>query len=387
MLFFSPDLLHSIVQAIKPTIQAREQYQRHFDPGMSQAKPANRSDLYSRYRPGFDADLGHDMKLQFVYQYSADYTANADIHPSGSRSDVYKLNFQDNIGPGRLTLGRQDLIIGNQRLLGDPDFNMLGRAFDMARYTGKDFDAFAGRLSVNTNESKYQRIAGGTYETKSFGTTMLVYKHDLNSSLGSIDVFALDQLYKKKFGNLSADFEIVGEEGYTSPDKLRAWAYSGRLTYKAAKSLAVYAECDAASGGKSGNTVMTFDQLYPGNHPYYGIINEVGWRNMNDFMLGSRYTETKQTYTNFEAHDFSLRSASDYLYNNTGSATKYIDPTGKSGSDVGREFDLYQHYDLSKHHAFEVGVALFLPGKFIDALTPKGTNPQSWFYAQYTMKF
>ena len=83
----------------------------------------------------------------------------------------------------------------------------------------------------------------------------------------------------------------MGQRGTFSGDDLRGSAAHGRFSYAlTAKPTAprLRAEYNYASGDAApGDGVRgTFDQLYPTNFDKYGIVDQIGYRNMHDARVG-----------------------------------------------------------------------------------------------------
>jgi hypothetical protein len=64
----------------------------------------------------------------------------------------------------------------------------------------------------------------------------------------------------------------------------------------------------------------------------------------------------------------------------------FVDPTGKSGSHVGDEFDLEAAYKFKHLGSLTTGIALFDPGDFVKNVSGHG-DPETFFYFQWQAKF
>jgi hypothetical protein len=370
---------------IKPIIDVRERFERRIDKDFSESGSDNKSDLLSRWRVGVDFSYKKEVSGRIVYQYAHDlFWTAAQNGNAPERSDIF-VAYADFKGlDGKVRLGRQQLGISSQRLLGLSEWGNTGRSYDMVRWTGKTLDLFGGRLAVNGTPSKDAYIGGGSLKSR-YGETLFVFKHD-EKSASHDDIYTLDHVFKMKKGKWSGEAELAGQLGRTGDSKLEAWAGGLKVSYDHDAKWKLYAEGNAASGGKRGDTVLTFNQVYASNHAKYGIMDMQGWRNMTGLTVGANYKATKDLAVNFEFHKFGLWAADDSWYNDGGSKN-LTDATGNSGKDVGQEFDIWATYNLDKRSSLELGLGIFKPGNFIDNFANKGDRDQVWGYLQYQVKF
>jgi hypothetical protein len=150
-------------------------------------------------------------------------------------------------------------------------------------------------------------------------------------------------------------------------------------------------EGNAASGGGNATTSRTFDNLYPSNHDLYGLADLVGWKNMNELAVKLENKSIPSLTLQAEAHAFSLRDPSDAWYSAVGtvnarSGGSFIDPTGSSGVDLGREFDLQAIYSTKKYGTLTAGIAFFEPGNYVQNLSGH-SNQLTYGFLQYQIRF
>jgi hypothetical protein len=82
--------------------------------------------------------------------------------------------------------------------------------------------------------------------------------------------------------------------------------------------------------------------------------------------------------------DERLYSATDSLYNSTGSAIS-TSKTGTAGTHVGQELDTYMTYARGPH-VFGAGFGHFFKGEFVSHTTPN-INPRYFYvFQQYSFK-
>jgi Alginate export len=74
-----------------------------------------------------------------------------------------------------------------------------------------------------------------------------------------------------------------------------------------------YASGNAAKDGEPN----TFDQFYPSNHNYYGMIDQFGWKNMKNERAGFDFLPLKKLKVRTDFNEFYLATVQDGLYNST----------------------------------------------------------------------
>lgn len=375
---------------IRPTAEVRERFERRTDKDFAASANDNRSDLFSRWRVGAEFKYGSDVSGRFTYQYANDLYWTPTKNSSRANSDVFEAYVDVKVAGGKLRVGRQMLAKGWERLLGYGDWGNLGRSWDMARFTRGRWDMWAGLVGVSSANCQQTAVAGSAFAS-AFGESLFIYKHD-ETGAQKTDVYTLDHRWTAPRGRWSYDMELAGQLGRAGGRNLMAWAGAARTTYQATPIVGIYAEADAASGGRHGNTVLTFDQVFAGNHGKYGIMDAQGWRNMKGLTFGTALKPTKQSWVTFEYSRFGLWAANDAWYGdngkiNTGNSVTFIDPTGSRGTDVGDEFDLSGGYKLTNNVAFDGGFGVFRPGRFIKSFANTGDRNQVWMYLQVKLRF
>ena len=369
----------------KPAVDLRERFERRIDRDFNESASDNRSDLFSRWRLGFDFAYRKDFSGRIQYQYAHNLFWTAAENASAERSDLFLgyVDFGD--ANGKFRLGRQQLVFGSERLLGPSDWGNTSRSFDAARWTGSNLDLFAGRLAVNSSPSKDAHIAGGFYRS-SAGETTAIYKHDEKGGSHD-DIYTLDHNIKFKKGKWSGDVEGAIQFGRKGDRTQEAWALGSKVNYQVNPKWRLYGELAAASGGGDDDVSRTFDQIYASNHSRFGVMDMQGWRNMTGLSLGANYRPTSKISVSFEYHRFGLWDDSDAWYGDGGSRNgSFVDPTGSSGREVGQEFDLFGSVAIDSRSQLEAGIGLFQPGIFIESFPGRGKD-QVWGYVQYRFRF
>jgi hypothetical protein len=143
----------------------------------------------------------------------------------------------------------------------------------------------------------------------------------------------------------------------------------------------VFWQYDYASGDKNttDGTHGTFDTMYPTAHDRFGITDQFGWQNIIAERVGLTIEPRHRWTVTGQYLDFWLASATDALYNTSGVAI-VRDTTGKSGTHIGTEADVYTWYELNRHVNVGVGLGHIFSGEFLEKTT-KGPNYNYPYFA------
>lgn len=306
--------------------------------------------------------------------------------------------------PFSLKLGRQLLIFGEERLIGSFQWNNIGRTYDVARFTyeGKksSLDLFGGKVAPNpltriTKESK--AFVGGIHGTWAPTKTLAIqgYLFLKNDPFKDVDLqtygFRLAEQKLSESFPLDYMLEAAFQRGTVKSGAtllpLRAHAAIGRVgyTFPGALSPRIGLSYAFASGDEDpgDGEIQTFDNLYPTNHPLYGYIDYMAWKNMKNLEISLSLKPHKEVWASLDYHLFSLGEPRDAWYLASG-ASFMRDVTGKAGTDVGKELDLTVKLFPREKLQLQAGYSLFFPGEFVRNV--KGRNDTShWMFVMATL--
>jgi hypothetical protein len=300
----------------------------------------------------------------------------------------------------QIRLGRQELMFGDERLVGRLDWVNTGRSFDGARITygsgGLTSSLFATQLGNAPVKASRPKLYGLYHTLRVRGAHTVdfygLYKADRISGV---------RQHVYTFGTRSARSAPQGI-GYTAEGafqfgtrgsrSIEAWAIhtDAVYTFAAAWKPRLLLEYNAASGGNPDDPdkIRTFDQLFPTNHSKYGYIDYQGWKNMRNLRLGVSASPRPNVTVSLDYHWFWLMHAQEAWFGsgggaNTGTGGKVLrDPTGAAGKNVGTELDLLASYSYSKTLSLEAGYARFMPGSFVRQVNNGRADHSDWFYVQ-----
>jgi hypothetical protein len=308
-----------------------------------------------------------------------------------------------------LRVGRQEINLGDQRLIGALNWTNTARTFDAARgtvhYKGYRLDIFAASV-VNQVEGTWDHhqqgnnIHGlyGGIEKLVPGATIEPYvlwrvQPSVRNEAGSIANVDEKIPGIRWVGKLPMGFdygtEMVKELGSLGTDHIHSWAghwVFGVSGSKARLKPRAYLEYNYATGdgnAKDGRRA-TFDQLYPTGHDKYGFDDQVGWKNIKDFRAGLETKPRRDVTAAFEYNNWLLANPNDALYNAAGVATARS-ANGSAGTHVGQEVDVLGTWTFYKSLQVGAGFGHIFPGEFLKKTTPG--KAYNYPFVMFTYKF
>ena len=293
-----------------------------------------------------------------------------------------------------LRAGRQELVFGDQRLVGHGNWLNTARSFDAVRGVFRHkklrVDGFAASVVAiemdDVNRSGYGNYLygadaplailpnGGILEPYEFVRT----SRNLRTEAGAPGDLTSSTSGVRSAGKLSSrtdyNVEAAIQRGSLGSDTISAWAghvLVGRTIPVGSKTYRTFGEYNFASGdGTPGDGQRgTFDQLYPTGHDKYGLADQVGWKNIHHLRTGIEARPHTKLAVAGSYHSFWLVSATDALYNAAGAVLARI-PTGAPDRHVGQELDIQATYTPSPRLQIHGGYAHIFTGAFLKAATP-----------------
>jgi hypothetical protein len=349
--------------------------------------------------------------------------------------------------PLLLKVGRQELVYGDQRLLGTALWLNTPHAFDAVklRYQESFFgvDLFAADLVYNRsdhfNKSNQQDTLSGAYfdfPGLSKDNIVEAYLLARNVARGIVtddwslvpapfrfpapqDLYTFGSRAKSKPGTLGPwDYgvELMWQSGdrtavfpgtpvaaaKTAPRlDQRAWAFVAQggytfdiSTYKPRVALIV----SGASGDHNSTDANsgTFQNLLPSNHGLYGAMDLSGLQNIVDWRLSATAKPSATTSLALDVHQQFLQTTSDYWYNVAGVPRNTPGAAPGSGrgfginpgysSNLGQEIDLVGGWTVVRGLLLEAGVGHFFRGEYVkQSFRAVGSKDANYFYAQATL--
>lgn len=301
-------------------------------------------------------------------------------------AEVKLFDFQNR--PVYVRGGRQEVLLGSQRLLSPLPWANVRRNFDGVRVfrQGEKFDVDAFWLEpVRPNPSRFdstnsdRQLAGTwlTWRPQKGHFFDLFYLYSSNSaavtqqgiSIAPSRFSTLGTRYAGDRDNWLWDVEAALQLGQRGSADLVAGMATAGAGYHFADALwnpTLWVYYDYASGDSSPNAgrFNTFNQLYPFGHYYLGWADIAGRQNIQDFNLHLGFYPVKWVTAWLQYHHFWLANARDALYNAGGVAIRR-DPTGAAGNNVGDEFDFVLNFHLTVQSDFFVAYAQVFEGSYL----------------------
>lgn len=373
---------------------------------------SERDDAYWLSRFRFNATVTPNRWVAFQVQAQdarvADKSVGATGTPFRAPFDL-RLAFAD-IGTAKsrvaVRVGRQELVYGDQRLVGHVSWLNAARTFDGAKVTLRSkavqLDVF-GTSVVRILEQSFDKsgngnrffgayATAGTLVPKSSVEPFVFWREDrgLKNEGGALADLHTATIGVRWVGRLPAGLdynsEMVGQTGSLGSDTIGAWAghWQLRESYKGPHAVRISTELNLASGdanpvdGKRG----TFDQLYPTPHDKYGLADQVGWRNTRHVRTGVEFSPGKKWQLGANYHSWWLMQSRDALYSAGGAVVARV-PTGAASTHVGQEIDAQVSVPLTPQLALAGGIAHIFPGGFLKQHTTGASYTAPFVMATY----
>ena len=340
--------------------------------------------------------------------------------------------------PVSLKVGRQEMIYGDERLVGAFGWNNVGRVFDAAKlrwqnpWFGADF--FTSRVVI-PEDGKFNVNNDYDYFSGFYANTTKIPKNNLefyflarNSAKKAAtaepspqapqpsarDIYTPGIRIKSlpgEFGNWDYTGEFMGQFGRfvdtraglaaapRGQDHLAyALAINGGYTFNDAFGKPRVALEYAFGSGDSDPTDdkhETFENLFPTNHKFYGGMDLVSLQNIHNIRAIFQLKPHARVSMALEGHAFWLADTSDNFYNVGGAPRGGRGPSAtgfgvNKGYDnyVGSEIDLTAGVALTRYAQIEAGYGHFFVGEYVkQSLATPGAVDADWLYIQLTFNF
>lgn len=303
-------------------------------------------------------------------------------------------------------VGRQEIILGDQRLVSPLDWANTRRTFDGARimWQGDNWDLdgfwlrplnrdFAHRTSLDSpNVNRQLYGVYGTYKGLS-RDNLEAYWIALDYADVGPSGFRYDTLGTRYWGsedNWLYEFEGGVQFGKNADMSDHSAGFVtaglGRAFPCAKFAPTVWLWYDWASGDDTvGNGFHHYEPL---GHKYLGFMDLFGRRNIQDINVQATASLTDRTKLLVWYHYFSLANQNDVPYNVT--MTPYAGlPAGSSGSkDLGHEIDVILTRTLTPRSSVLFGYSHFFAGNYYATTAGVPFNGDAdFFYTQWHMNF
>ncbi|SDS20340.1 alginate export family protein [Opitutus sp. GAS368] len=350
--------------------------------------------------------------------------------------------------PVSVKLGRQELVYGDQRLVGHARWLNVPRTFDglKVRYETPvvAVDAFSTAVVYThnnaLNRSNPQDLFSGVYVSlPRLSKTDLVETYLLarNVARGIVtddwsdvpaparfpapqDLYTLGVRFKSKpgahgpwdytveaayqFGSRTAVFPATTVAAALAASRLDQSAYAliAQAGYTWPKGtpwsprLAVIASVASGDSNPADNKSGTFQNLFPSNHLLYGAMDLTGLQNARDLRFSLTAKPHSTLTLNLEVNLQALDKSSDFWYNAAGAPRNFTGAAVGSGAgyrinpaygtSLGQEVDLLASWAVTRGALLEAGASHFFRGDYVkESLSAVGSKDAAYVYLQLTL--
>ncbi|MEO5961502.1 MAG: alginate export family protein, partial [Opitutaceae bacterium] len=334
----------------------------------------------------------------------------------------------------------QELVYGDQRLVGHFRWNNNARTFDALKVRWQNplfgVDVFTGGLVYNDHHNlNRSHIGSDTFSGAYFNWPALATKAVVETYVLARNVSA--KIADKDFSGVAAPFRLPAKQDlYTAGLRVRSkpgaygpWDYGFELMHQfgnrattapAATPAAVRAAArldqnaysailqggytwtehawqprlaalySYASGDKNGTDAksQTFQNLFATTHLHYGYMDFSSLQNLHDFRLTYAFKPATNIAFALEGHVQALATSADFWYNVGGvfrNAGGYA--TRGSSNGLGKELDFIASWNPIPSTQVELGVSRYFRGKYIkESLSDNGGSKDAkYVYLQFTL--
>lgn len=371
-----------------------------------------RDDLYWLSRVRLNASIVPSRTLNFQIQVQDARVARKTVGPTTAPFSApidLRMGFGElgsSTSPVTIRAGRQELVYGEQRLIGHVSWLNAARTFDgvKATFRTKAFttDVFATSV-VRILDDEFDKSGFGNRFLGAYGATgkliplatvepYVLWRRDVNlrAEAGGLGTLKQTTTGVRIAGKLPArlDYgvEMAMQRGSLGTDEVSAWAghWQLRESFPGAAAVKLTGEYNFASGDAdpADDVRGTFDQLYPTPHDKYGLADQIGWKNIHHARAGFEVTPFKGFPVTTNYHSWWLAETQDGIYN-AGSAPLARVPGGAADRHVGQEIDLQVSRALTPQVQAAAGYAHIIPGTFLKEATPGASYSHPYVMVTY----
>lgn len=426
--FVAPPAARAALDAQVVTIggEVRERYEFRDNADFNSRATDTLSFIGSRIRLHLHYDVTPDIAALIQFQDARLFGGEASTVSNDNLLDLHQGYVSiKNLGTASLTAGRQELFFGDQRLVGHFGWSNVGRSFDGLRLTylaapvrvdvwGASTKVYGGNTGAspalapsNREAQQFYGVYGSLKTPVAVVEPYLMYFRDTgNATPAAITAPTTTGQRRTTLGlrvdgkavNESIDF--TGEGAYqlgtmegrgASPESdISAYAVAIKAGYTAPLGIKprIGVEYDRASGDgdRTDDRFETFENLFPTNHPFYGYMDYVGWRNMQDLRVSISVKPGASSGMSLDYHRFSLAEKADHWYAASGAVFRTT-PAGNTESDLGQEVDLVAYAMVKEKLRLEAGYGRFFPGDYVKVNFPAAADASDFFYLQTSVSF
>lgn len=392
---------------LKLSIQERlrfEYRENNFDFDRSQNAVTDDTFLLQRVRLGITALPSAGLKLMLEGQDAREFDSKRINTPGllgAEGDDEFDLRQawihmgDPQAFPVSLKIGRMSWKYGDERLVGDFDWNNIGRTFDGfvihsdMNQAWLDF-IFGSPVIIKPHEFNsgdgQDRLMGVYYSTTQWFNQTTEFYNFYRNHANAVNNGQAQETYTpgvrikslpEKYGPWGYEMELAGQFGKvrTGSNSINHEAFASHIqgSYTWSKTswqptASLLYDYGSGDSDPTDNVDGGFQNLFPTNHKFYGSMDVFSWRNIHDLGVSILAKPTKTTTVKCELHSFWLPETADAWYRANGSTTIRPSSAGRSVDDhVGEEIDLALNHALNRYVTVSGGYSHFFTGGFASA--------------------
>lgn len=311
--------------------------------------------------------------------------------------------------PVQFIVGREELRIGDERVVGISDWTNTSRTWD-------GFYMRVGKVNqLNVFSTSVVTVHPTSLDTHGAGLTF----HGVHAKLATwvphttiepfVLVRALPRVVSQQdvagsktevtFGSyyemkLPSGFDSSGtgdlQRGSYSNDSIHAGAAiirGGYGTKRLPWQPHLEAEYDYATGNphSNPNRIGTYDQQYPSNHNAFGLVDLFGFQNIKQRRLSLQLAPKSNLLALFQGGSLHAAALHDAVYSGAGASLIAAPAAGFRSDDIGSEVDASAKYIYRKSFVTNIGVGHFFPGELMTS--ERHGAPLTYAYLGFTYRF
>lgn len=345
---------------------------------------------YLTFTPNKSLDL--NLTPQATKGFGADTAAGTSTSGSTTQTELFFFEANANYKATEnlsAKIGRQELSYGDQLVIGSLAWDNNGRSFDAMKLNlqhGKGWtDLFYSKIADNKTPAEQND------DSNLFG---LYNSWSLNQYLKNLDLYVLNQTDRKTavrneltmFGlRIKGEIGPVfyrtenGVQKGSAADGTNLQGYGSQYDFEIGAGLNGYklsVEYAIAS--------ENYQQLYPTAHKFLGYADVLGRRNIEHMSIHHWGPITEKLSYAVDYHVFKRKNVQQSAYKLNG-ATAW--GTNGTSDDIGNEIDFILNIKPVDLLTFQLGAALFNPGKYMKEQNNGLDENTNFYYAQMLAEF
>lgn len=310
-------------------------------------------------------------------------------------------------------VGRQELLLARERLLGPADWSNVRRTFDAARLTARRGGATVDLIVAHPLALDPKAANAADRATRLEGLVIERAFRDAGGLSTHLYLLRLTQDSVRYAGVVGAhrrltiggrfagrgpstrgvrtgwELESAHQRGSLGEQKIDAWfavaEASAQLTRVHGKpTLALGHEAGSGDRDPRDARTGTFHQLFASAHQHGGLLDVIGRPNTQEWRATLTATPHRSLALRGAAHRFARMRAGDAVYGKGGTPLRTAGSS--TPSRLGGEFDLTLTWQADRRTKVLAGYGHFAPGPFFRATTG-GAHPIDWGFFGTTFSF